>query len=148
MGTSKEQRYDALYMDIASRCSEMSHAVRAKVGAVLEKDGAIISHGWNGTPSGDDNSCENEVILGDGSVELVTKSIVLHAEENLLTKALRAGICTRGATLYVTLSPCLNCAKLIYGAGIKRVVYGSQYRDNAGVDFLSMRDVLTQKGGE
>ena len=126
----KEQKYNQLYMDIATRCSEMSYAVRAKVGAVIVKNGAIISHGWNGMPAGMPNECEYEK---DGV--LVTRNHVMHAEENAILKATKSGVSLDMADIYVTLSPCINCARMCYGAGIKRIFYKEPYKDNAGEAF-------------
>ena len=135
---AKQLRLDALYIDIASRISHMSYGRRAKVGALLVKDDTIISHGWNGTPTGDDNNCEIE--NEDGT--LTTKSEVIHAELNALTKvAKNGGMGVLGSTLYITLSPCIECAKLIKQAGISRVVYRDVYRDNSGINFLESRNV-------
>ena len=125
-------------MDLADRISQMSVAVRAKVGAVLVKDDNIISMGWNGTPAGDDNTCE--ITQPDGT--LVTKDEVLHAESNCLMKlASRDGLGSAGSTLYVTMSPCSSCAKLIKQAKISRVVFRDVYRDMSGVEFLLNRDI-------
>ncbi len=129
-------------MDIAGRVALMSAARRAKVGAVLTKSNNIISYGWNGTPAGDDNNCENE--QPDGT--LITKPEVLHAESNMLSKlTAEGGAGAAGSTLYVTLSPCFECSKLIKQAKITRVVYRDQYRDSAGIDFLQKRGVIVEK---
>lgn len=156
MTSTKQQRLDALYLDIAARCAQMSYAVRKKVGAVIVKDENIISHGWNGTPSGDDNVCEELVypdwydgrdgLSGPPDKVLRTKPTVLHAELNAVLKLARnpsAG--TEGATLYVTMSPCGECAKLIKQARIARVVYSELYRDTAGIDFLTTRGVIVEQ---
>lgn len=119
---SKQKKYDKLYLDIAFRISEMSHAVRKKVGSVCVKEDRIISYGWNGTPSGFDNNCEvtsNEI--------LSTKLEVMHAEQNTICKLAKHGESSRGSTLYTTLTPCFECAKLIIQAGIVRVVYLEEY---------------------
>lgn len=134
----KQKKLDSLYMDIAERIGNESHGKRAKVGALLVKGDNIISMGWNGTPSGDDNSCEYENENG----ELVTKREVLHAESNALMKLVSSGFMSaENSTLYVTLSPCFDCAKLIKQAKIKRLVYKNEYRDISGLDFLSSRGV-------
>lgn len=133
--TPKEKRYHQLYMDIAQRYSEMSHAVRSKVGAIAVKDGNTIGHGWNGMPAGMDNCCEDTSIM-NGVSSLVTKKSVQHAEENMLMKMLRAGISSEGATLYLTLEPCLHCSRFVYGAGFKSIYYRDSYRDHSGLDFL------------
>ena len=129
-------------MSIAAEVAQMSYARRAKVGAILAKDDNIISYGWNGTPSGDDNTCELE--LEDGTLQ--TKSEVLHAESNLLSKLTKSGgTGSSGATLYVTLSPCAECAKLIKQSGIARVVYRDKYRDPSGIDFLNSRGIIVEQ---
>jgi dCMP deaminase len=133
---------DAFYMDVAERTALMSHARRSKVGAVLTKDNNIISYGWNGTPAGDDNNCEDEI----DDRTLKTKPEVLHAESNTLLKLTSSGNTgAKGATLYVTLSPCFECSKLIKQAGITRVVFKSQYRDDSGINFLRNRNVVVEK---
>jgi dCMP deaminase len=137
-----QAKLDNLYIDIAKRVALMSHARRSKVGAVIVKDANIISYGWNGTPTGDDNVCE--VAMPDGT--LVTKPDVLHAESNAMTKLLRSGSSgSNGATLYVTVSPCRECAKLIYQAGIQRVVFVEPYRDTAGIQFLLAHGVSVEQ---
>lgn len=128
----KQKRLDRVFLNIAKEVSTLSYCVRAKVGSVIVKDGNVISFGYNGTPSGSDNCCEEEV---EG--KLVSKSEVLHAESNAILKAAKMGFSTDGATMYLTLSPCKDCAKLILQSGIKRVVYLELfYRDNGSVDFL------------
>lgn len=125
----------------------MSYAQRKQVGAVVVKDDNIISFGWNGTPSGDDNTCED--VLPDGTI--VTKSTVLHAELNALMKlSANGGTGAAGSTLYVTLSPCGECAKLIKQAKIKSVYFKERYRDDTGIEFLRSRgiDVVQLEKGE
>lgn len=124
-------------MDIAIRVSEMSYAQRKKVGCIVVKDGNILSMGWNGTPSGFDNTCED--VCEDGS--LVTKKEVLHAELNCLAKMAKSTESSYGSTMYVTLSPCINCAKLMIQCGIKRVVYLEKYHNDEGIDFLKEMNV-------
>ena len=121
-----------MYLDICSRIAHMSHAKRAKVGALLVKDNNIISMGWNGTPSGFDNECE--AINTDG--DLVTKPEVLHAESNCIMKVAQSTQSSLGSTMYITISPCMDCAKLIAQSGVKRVVYKDFYRDKKSLDFL------------
>ena len=115
-------------MRMAKIWSENSYCERRKVGALLVKDKMIISDGYNGTPSGFENQCEDE--------ENHTKAYVLHAEANAITKVARSHNSSEGATLYVTASPCIECAKLIIQSGIKRVVYGENYRILDGIDLL------------
>lgn len=124
----KQQRRDYLYMRMARTWSENSYCERRKVGALLVKDQMIISDGYNGTPSGFENHCED-----DNNTSL---PYVLHAEANAITKVARSHNSSDGATLYVTTSPCMECSKLIIQSGIKRVVYGEMYRIMDGVELL------------
>ena len=128
----KLMRYDRMYMDIAKRIGEMSHAERTKVGAVLVKDTNILSFGFNGTPTGFDNDCE-DFFYGN----MVTKPEVLHAESNAIAKVAMSTQSSEGSTLYVTLSPCVECAKMIIQAGLSRVVYKEKYRDDSGMELLA-----------
>ncbi len=123
------EKFDKSYMDMASIWAQNSYCKRRQVGALLVKDRMIISDGYNGTPSGFENVCEDE----NG----VTKPYVLHAEANAITKVARSGNSSAGATLYVTASPCIECSKLIIQAGIKRVVYRDEYRLTDGIDLLA-----------
>lgn len=125
---SKLERYDKAYLRMAGTWAELSHCERKKVGALIVRDGRIISDGYNGTPAGFDNCCENE--LGE------TNWYVLHAEANAILKVARSTNDCGGATLYLTLSPCRDCSKLVLQAGIKRVVYMNEYKDTTGIDFL------------
>ena len=125
----KQQLLDTRYMRMAFIWSENSYCKRRKVGALLVKDKMIISDGYNGTPSGFENICEDE--------DNVTKPYVLHAEANAITKVARSNNSSNGATLYVTSSPCIECAKLIIQAGIKRVVYADAYRLSDGIELLN-----------
>ncbi len=125
----KQLRYDKAYLRMADTWAELSHCERKKVGAIIVKDDAIISDGYNGTPAGFDNCCET----GDGD----THWYVLHAEANAILKVAKSTNNCVGSTLYLTLSPCKDCSKLILQAGIKRLVYRSHYRDTVGVDFLN-----------
>ncbi len=124
---NKQQRLDNTYMQMADCWSELSHSKRSKVGALIVKDQMIISDGYNGTPTGFDNSCE---------LEGKTKWEVLHAEANAILKCAKHGTSLKGGTLYLTMSPCKNCAKLIFQSGITRVVYRDEYRDREGITFL------------
>ena len=123
-------------MRMARTWAENSYCVRRKVGALLVKDQMIISDGYNGTPSGFENICEDE--------NNVSKPYVLHAEANALTKVARSNNSSNGATLYVTASPCLECSKLIIQSGIKRVVYGEEYRLKDGVELLKRAGVTVE----
>ena len=129
----KEEKYHRLYMDIAYRVAEMSHAKRRKVGCVIVKDERIISMGWNGMPTGMPNLCEDYDTLRAVST---TKKEVLHAEANALMKLAKYGSSANGATLYTTTSPCFECAKLIYQSGIKKLVYSEFYTDQKPLTFL------------
>lgn len=121
-------KFDERYLEMAQVWAKNSYCKRRQVGALLVKDRMIISDGYNGTPSGFENQCEDE----NG----VTKPYVLHAEANAITKVAKSGNSSQGATLYVTASPCMECAKLIIQAGIKRVVYKDLYRIRDGIDLL------------
>jgi dCMP deaminase len=133
---SKQRRYDIAYLSMAIIWANLSHAKRKKVGAILVKDGQIISDGFNGTPSGYDNSCE---------IDDTTRWEVLHAESNAILKCAKYGDSCNGATLYLTYSPCKECSKLIAQAGIARLVYIEEYRDTAGLDFLRSLNVIIEK---
>ena len=130
------------YMKTAETFAELSHARRLHVGAIVVKDDRIISIGYNGMPAGWDNNCENVIQHSDDTVELKTKPEVLHAETNAVAKVARSTNSTEGADMFVTHAPCLDCAKLIHQAGIKKVYFGNHYRDNIGVDFLQQCGVV------
>lgn len=128
-------KMNKLYMDIAIRLSEMSYAQRKKVGAILVKDDNILSFGWNGMPAGFDNDCEH--IGADTNGCLVTNNEVAHAELNIFAKLSKNGCTgTKGSTLYVTLSPCFECSKLIVQSGVSKVYYLEEYRDTSPLEFL------------
>ena len=124
----KQERYDKAYLRMAREWSFLSHCERKKVGAIVVKGNMIISDGYNGTPSGFDNCCEDE--------ENYTKWYVLHAEANAIMKIAKSTNNVDGATLYITLSPCRECSKLIHQCGIKRLVFINKYKDTSGIDFL------------
>ena len=160
-------------MDWAKRAAELSHARRLHVGAVVVKDDTVISYGYNGMPAGWDNNCEDkEYMSGDAGgwldpdeikerwpyeeehgpyyeytrrYRLKTKPEVLHAESNAIAKLAKSHNSGLGADLFVTHSPCLDCAKLIYQSGIRRVYFGEHYRDNAGIDFLTKSGIEVVK---
>jgi len=143
-----KEKFINLYMDWAKRCSELSHARRLHVGAVIVKDDTVISYGYNGMPAGWDNNCESEETEFNlvtksrtGTGKLTTRPEVLHAESNAIAKLARSNNSGLGADLFVTHSPCLDCAKLIYQSGICRVYFGENYRDNAGTTFLQKSGV-------
>lgn len=134
---NKRISLDEAYMQMAEVWSQRSHAVRKKVGAIVVKGNRIIADGYNGTPKGFDNVCEIEVVgINEFIPELVTKPEVLHAESNALLKLANSTESSGGSTLYVTLSPCFECSKLIIQAGINRIVYREEYRITDGIDFL------------
>ena len=128
-------------MKTAETFAELSHARRLHVGAIVVKDDRIISIGYNGMPAGWDNNCEDELHQPVGRVNLVTKPEVLHAETNAIAKLARSSDSGLGADIFITHAPCLDCAKLIYQSGIKRVFFGEAYRDDAGVKFLKASGV-------
>ena len=128
ISSDKQNRYDKAYLRLALSWAQLSHCARKKVGAIIVKDSIIISDGYNGTPAGFDNCCENE--------EGLTQWYVLHAEANAILKVARSTQTCENATLYITLSPCKECSKLIHQSGIKRVVYQNGYRDDSGLQFL------------
>ncbi len=126
--SAKKSKYDKAYLRIAKEWGQLSYCQRKKVGAIIVRDKMIISDGYNGTPSGFENCCEDE--------NNNTKWYVLHAEANAISKVARSTQSCEGATLYITLSPCKDCSKLIHQSGIKRVVYHQEYKDCSGLDFL------------
>lgn len=128
MTEQKQLKYDKAYLKMALEWGKLSHCKRKQVGALIVKDRMIISDGFNGTPTGFDNCCEDE----SGA----TKWEVLHAEANAILKVASSTQSAKEATLYITLSPCTQCSKLIHQAGIKRVVYANAYKDPSGLDFL------------
>ncbi len=132
----KQQALDKRYMRMAMIWAENSYCDRRKVGAILVKDNMIISDGYNGTPSGFENKCEDETGL--------THPYVLHAEANAITKIARSGNNSEGATLYVTSSPCIECSKLIIQSGITRVVFGEYYRLQDGLDLLKKAGIQVE----
>ncbi|MBO4606149.1 MAG: dCMP deaminase family protein [Bacteroidales bacterium] len=126
-------KFDERYLEMAEVWAKNSYCKRRQVGALLVKDRMIISDGYNGTPAGFENQCEDE--------NDVTKPYVLHAEANAITKVAKSGNSSEGATLYVTASPCMECAKLIIQSGIKRVVYKDLYRITDGIDLLKSANI-------
>lgn len=124
----KQLRYDLAYLRMAKEWAKLSHCTRKQVGALLVKNGVIISDGYNGTPSGFPNTCENEI--GE------THWYVLHAEANAILKVAKSTNNAHGSTLYITLSPCKDCSKLILQSGITRMVYLDAYKDTTAIDFL------------
>jgi dCMP deaminase len=131
----KQEQFDRRYLRMARIWAENSYCIRRKVGALIVKERMIISDGYNGTPTGFENICEDE--------ENHTKAYVLHAEANAITKVAQSSNSSKGATLYTTASPCLECAKLIIQAGIIRVVYGEKYRITDGIELLQRAGIQT-----
>lgn len=140
MDSEKQRKFDERYLRMARVWAENSYCQRRQVGALVVKDGMIISDGYNGTPSGFENVCEDE----NG----VTKPYVLHAEANAITKLARSGNNSDGATIYITASPCMECAKLIIQSGFKRVVYGEKYRLMDGIELLERAGIEVVYLGE
>jgi dCMP deaminase len=143
-----KDKFVKLYMDWASRTAQLSHAVRLQVGAVIVKDDTVISYGYNGMPAGWDNDCEYKhykidgyLVDDDGCYELKTKPEVLHAESNAVAKLAKSINSGNGADIFITHAPCLDCAKLVYQAGIRRVYFSTAYRDDSGVRFLEKSGV-------
>jgi dCMP deaminase len=155
----KQEQSDKYYLKVAELCSQNSSANRLKVGAIIVKDNQIISDGFNGTPSGFDNVCEitehidkskclycsQEHCEGCRNIRLVSKPEVLHAESNAITKCARCGNASNGATIYITHSPCIECAKLIIQSGIKRVVYHDMYRSDDGIKLLMKANIEVEQ---
>ena len=133
MQRTKQLKFDKAYLRIAREWGKLSHCNRKQVGALIVKDRMIISDGYNGTPTGFENPCEDE----DG----YTKWYVLHAEANAILKVAGSTQSCKGATLYITMSPCKECSKLIHQSGITRLVYNIDYKDNSGIDFLEKAGV-------
>ena len=133
MSSSKQLKYDKAYLKMALEWGKLSHCKRKQVGALIVKDRMIISDGFNGTPKGFENFCEDE--------DNYTKWYVLHAEANAILKVASSTQSSKNSTLYLTLSPCRECSKLIHQSGIKRVVYSNQYKDTSGLDFLEKAGV-------
>jgi dCMP deaminase len=140
MNKDKQRKFDLRYLEMARVWAQNSYCQRRQVGALVVKDGMIISDGYNGTPSGFENVCEDE----NG----VTKPYVLHAEANAITKLARSNNNSNGSTIYITASPCIECAKLIIQSGIKRVVYGEKYRLMDGIVLLERAGIEVVYLGE
>ena len=137
MNIVKQNKYDKAYLRLALEWSKLSYCKRKQVGAIIVRDKMIISDGYNGAPSGFENCCEDENNL--------TYWYVLHAEANAILKVANSTQTCDGATLYITLSPCKDCSKLIHQSGIKRVVYIQEYKDNSGLDFLKKAGVIVEQ---
>lgn len=137
MKDPKQYKYDIAYLKMAAEWAKLSHCKRRQVGAIMVKDRMIISDGYNGTPSGFENFCEDE--------QGYTKWYVLHAEANAILKVAGSTQSCAGATLYITMSPCKDCSKLIHQSGIKRVVYIEGYKDDSGLQFLQKAGVQVEQ---
>jgi len=137
---------DTTYLKMAEVWGQLSKAKRKKVGCLIVKDSQIISDGYNGTPAGYSNECEfvNENFLPQAENKLETKPEVLHAESNALMKLAKSTNSSKDSTIYLTMSPCFDCAKLIIQAGVVRVVYSETYRDQEGIQFLNSNNVITE----
>lgn len=131
-----QMELDCAYLKMCNVWSNLSKAKRRKVGCLIVKDGVIISDGYNGTPKGFDNNCEYLI-----KEDLITKPEVLHAESNAITKLAKSTQSSEGATMYITISPCIDCSKLIIQSGITRVVYGEWYKSNDGINLLKKADI-------
>lgn len=166
-----KKKFVDLYMDFAKRVAELSYARRLQVGAVIVKDDTVISYGYNGTPSGWDNDCEDKVWdrgaggwLSPEEIEeqypyegyhhgaernvrygLKTKPEVIHAESNAISKLAKSSNSGLGADIFITHAPCMECAKLVYQSGIRRVFYSENYRDSSGVEFLKKSGVEVEQ---
>lgn len=146
-----KQKYIDLYTDFAHRIAEMSHARRLKVGAVIVKDD-VVTYGYNGMPNGWDNDCEDETVAlysgYEGAIHhvvLKTKPEVLHAESNALSKIARSTISAKDADMFITHSPCIDCAKMMFQAGVRRVFYSTQYSSSDGIEFLKKSGIEVVK---
>ncbi len=140
-----KQKFIDAYMDTAERFAQLSSATRLKVGSIIVKDNRIISIGYNGMPAGWDNDCEYWFEDGDIGSGWKTKPEVLHAEENAIVKLARSHESGEGAIMFMTHAPCINCAKLIYGSGIKQIYYKNTYRSLDGLTFLEKCGIIAKK---
>jgi dCMP deaminase len=136
-----KEKFLQAYMDVADRFAKLSHARRLHVGAIVVKDDRIISIGYNGMPAGWDNNCEDIIQHSDDTTSLKTKPEVLHAETNAIAKLARSSDSGLDADIFITHAPCLDCAKLIYQSGIKRVFYRDSYRNTDGIAFLEKSNI-------
>lgn len=155
---ASQKDLDVAYLKMAEIWSDLSKAKRKRVGCLIVKNGAIISDGYNGTPMGFNNNCEDKVSRKDfdmkvdgegnfveGTYQLKTKTEVLHAESNAITKLSKSTQSSEGSTMYITISPCVDCAKLIIQSGIKRVAYRELYRNNKGINLLEKAKIQVDK---
>jgi dCMP deaminase len=141
-----KQKFIDAYMDVAERFAKLSSAKRLQVGAIVVKDDRIISIGYNGMPSGWDNTCEDVVeVHEDGGIVTKTKPEVIHAEANAIAKLAKGNESGDGSIMFLTHAPCIDCAKQIYTAGVQKVYYRNSYKDSMGLDFLSKCDIIVDK---
>jgi dCMP deaminase len=140
-----KEKFKQAYMQTAKIFAELSSARRLHVGAIIVKDDRIISIGYNGMPAGWDNNCEDEIVDDKSVVTLKTKPEVLHAETNAIAKLARSSDSGLDADIFITHAPCLDCAKLIYQSGIRRVFFREAYRDTAGIDFLNNSNIQVEQ---
>ena len=140
----KKKWVDA-FMDTADRFAQLSSAKRLQVGAVVVKDNRIISIGYNGTPAGWSNECEDIIQWPDDTVTTKTKDEVIHAEANAISKLARSNESGLGSAMFITHAPCIHCAKLIYGAGVEKVYYRNTYRDTIGLEFLQNCNIEVER---
>ena len=137
-------KFLSAFMDVARRFAQLSSAKRLQVGAIIVKDDRIISIGYNGMPSGWDNNCENHIGFDKGQPVLKTRPEVLHAETNAIAKLAKSSESGQDSDMFITHAPCMDCAKLIYQSGIRRVIYGEAYRNADGLDFLKASGVSVE----
>ena len=141
-----QRKWVDAYIDMAERFADLSHAKRLKVGAIVVKEHRVISIGYNGTPAGWDNECEEIIETHeDGGIITKTKDEVIHAEANAISKLARDGESGKESSMFLTHAPCIHCAKMIYGAGISSVFYRNSYRDENGINFLKKCNVTVEK---
>ncbi len=141
-----QRKWVDAYIDMAERFADLSHAKRLKVGAIVVKEHRVISIGYNGTPAGWDNECEEIIETHeDGGIITKTKDEVIHAEANAISKLARDGESGKESSMFLTHAPCIHCAKMIYGAGISSVFYRNSYRDDNGINFLKKCNVTVEK---
>ena len=141
MTTERQNQYHEYFMRVAEETAKLSYAQRTKVGAIIVKDNRAIAQGHNGQPVNFDNCCED--VLPDGTLK--TKNTVVHAEANAIYFCAKNGIKTDGTVLYISMSPCVNCALAIIQAGIKKVYYRDEYRDRSGIDFLKQNNIICEQ---
>ena len=141
-----QRKWVDAYIDMAERFADLSHAKRLKVGAIVVKEHRVISIGYNGTPAGWNNECEEIIETHeDGGIITKTKDEVIHAEANAISKLARDGESGKESSMFLTHAPCIHCAKMIYGAGISSVFYRNSYRDENGINFLKKCNVTVEK---